>query len=99
MSASFILGRDQHYFEDDEDEAIFNNEAYTSLNGCEDNLENSFHDLKEKFYLKFKTNKLQKLNRQKDTSDSDSYGSEFTKADIQKIHQELNLIHNKLVVS
>lgn len=115
MSSSFNEDRGKHFENDDDDDELvldyksiahhYNNNN-NLLDYDEDLDEISYQDLKEKFYSKYKTSRLQKLNRRKklprdefDDSDDNSCASELTKTDIQKIHQELNLIHNKLVVS
>jgi hypothetical protein len=109
MSSSFNIDRGQHFDEDDDelidDENLTRND---NLLDYEDDLDEiSYQDLKDKFYSKYKTSKVQKLNRNKKTfacyddneDEENSYSSELTKTDIQKIHEELNIIHNKLVVS
>jgi hypothetical protein len=94
MSASFIAETETHYFDNDDDlvfndDFSFNNENYNhNLKGYD------YKDLQEKFYTKFNANKVQKLNKRQDESCS----SDLSKADVHKIHQELNLIHHKLVV-
>ena len=113
MSSSFNADRGRNF--DEEDDELLNDENLTrndNLLDYEDDLDEiSYQDLKEKFYSKYRTSKLQKLNRKQksfasyndnddeDNDDENSHSSELTKADIQKIHQELNIIHNKLVVS
>lgn len=67
--------------------------------GYYDEDDDDYSELKEKFYSKYEANRVKQWNssRRKD-NESITQHTELNRYDLEKIHEELNLIHHKLVV-
>jgi hypothetical protein len=81
---------------------VFHEDEYSlnqNLPGGDSYNSKHYRDIEQKFYSKYKPDKLYKLNsRYREDHEAREGRGDLSRNDLEKIHQELNSIRHKLVV-